>query len=180
MLQDIGKSILESYSRALESLAFNIVARIDDVLYVDGLSKNSDQFSSISHEMVAAPCSVPSSSTLDAITRSNASFLPSPLIRPMPGERSPFFSRKAHGSSSGVKKVLTDSSTGELKASNNSNIMEVSAPVLVKSHEDMTPWTSLNSIACYCFWWGSERFVDSLNSIEHHSIVADVMVSFYV
>lgn len=30
--KDVGQSILESYSRVMESLAFNIVARIDDVL----------------------------------------------------------------------------------------------------------------------------------------------------
>ncbi|KAF8046559.1 hypothetical protein N665_3623s0003 [Sinapis alba] len=40
--KDIGKSILESYSRALESLASNIVARIDDLLYVDDLTKQPD------------------------------------------------------------------------------------------------------------------------------------------
>lgn len=43
MIKDVGKSILESYSRVLESLAFNIVARIDDLLLVDDLSKESDQ-----------------------------------------------------------------------------------------------------------------------------------------
>ncbi|XP_073389388.1 rop guanine nucleotide exchange factor 1 isoform X3 [Physcomitrium patens] len=39
--KDVGQSILESYSRVLESLAFNIIARIDDVLYADDLVKNS-------------------------------------------------------------------------------------------------------------------------------------------
>ncbi|KFK24615.1 hypothetical protein AALP_AA8G002200 [Arabis alpina] len=39
--KDIGKSILESYSRVLESLAFNIVARIDDLLFVDDLTRHS-------------------------------------------------------------------------------------------------------------------------------------------
>ncbi|XP_075510809.1 rop guanine nucleotide exchange factor 3-like isoform X1 [Primulina tabacum] len=33
--KDIGQAVLESYSRVLESLAFNIVAWIEDVLYVD-------------------------------------------------------------------------------------------------------------------------------------------------
>lgn len=33
--KDVGQSILESYSRVMESLAFNIMARIDDILYVD-------------------------------------------------------------------------------------------------------------------------------------------------
>lgn len=37
--QDLGQSILESYSRVMESLAFNIMARIDDVLYVDDATK---------------------------------------------------------------------------------------------------------------------------------------------
>ncbi|XVE67221.1 hypothetical protein DITRI_Ditri08aG0142700 [Diplodiscus trichospermus] len=36
---DVGQSILESYSRVMESLAFNIMARIDDVLYVDDAIK---------------------------------------------------------------------------------------------------------------------------------------------
>ncbi|KAG9441281.1 hypothetical protein H6P81_017135 [Aristolochia fimbriata] len=37
--KDVGQAILESYSRVLESLAFNIVAWIDDVLYVDNSIK---------------------------------------------------------------------------------------------------------------------------------------------
>ncbi|KAH1045398.1 hypothetical protein J1N35_036182 [Gossypium stocksii] len=44
----VGKSILESYSRVMESLAFNIIACIDYVLYVDDLTNHSDQFSSLS------------------------------------------------------------------------------------------------------------------------------------
>lgn len=39
--QDVGQSILESYSRVLESLAFNIMARIDDVLYADDMVKKT-------------------------------------------------------------------------------------------------------------------------------------------
>ncbi|KAJ7549901.1 hypothetical protein O6H91_07G074000 [Diphasiastrum complanatum] len=38
--RDVGQSILESYSRVLESLAFNIISRIDDVIYTDDLTKN--------------------------------------------------------------------------------------------------------------------------------------------
>ena len=33
--KDVGQSILGSYSRLMESLAFNKMARIDDILYVD-------------------------------------------------------------------------------------------------------------------------------------------------
>ncbi|CAH9100969.1 unnamed protein product [Cuscuta epithymum] len=42
--KDIGKSILESYSRVVQSLAFNITVRIDDLLHVDDLTKHSDRF----------------------------------------------------------------------------------------------------------------------------------------
>lgn len=37
--KDVGQSILESYSRVLESLASNIIARIDDVLHIDQLTR---------------------------------------------------------------------------------------------------------------------------------------------
>ncbi|XP_062148669.1 rho guanine nucleotide exchange factor 8 isoform X2 [Alnus glutinosa] len=37
--KDIGQAILESYSRIIESLAFNVMSRIEDVLYVDSLTK---------------------------------------------------------------------------------------------------------------------------------------------
>ncbi|PWA40277.1 rho guanyl-nucleotide exchange factor 1 [Artemisia annua] len=37
--KDVGQSILESYSRVMESLAFNIMARIDDVIFVDDATK---------------------------------------------------------------------------------------------------------------------------------------------
>ncbi|XP_023751274.1 rop guanine nucleotide exchange factor 1 [Lactuca sativa] len=39
--KDVGQSILESYSRVMESLAFNITARIDDVIFVDDTTKQS-------------------------------------------------------------------------------------------------------------------------------------------
>ncbi|KAM3376765.1 rop guanine nucleotide exchange factor 1 [Capsicum galapagoense] len=46
--KDVGQSILESYSRVMESLAFNILARIDDVLYVDDATKQCAAAESIS------------------------------------------------------------------------------------------------------------------------------------
>ncbi|KAJ7122483.1 hypothetical protein O6H91_Y563400 [Diphasiastrum complanatum] len=36
--QDVGQAILESYSRVLESLAFNIISRIEEIIFVDGLT----------------------------------------------------------------------------------------------------------------------------------------------
>ncbi|KAL6504796.1 hypothetical protein OROHE_023554 [Orobanche hederae] len=46
--KDVGQSILESYSRVLESLAFNLTARIDDLLYVDDATKQRAMAESIS------------------------------------------------------------------------------------------------------------------------------------
>ncbi|KAF8413177.1 hypothetical protein HHK36_001153 [Tetracentron sinense] len=40
--RDVGQAVLESYSRVLEGLAFNIVAWIEDVLYVDRSIKGQD------------------------------------------------------------------------------------------------------------------------------------------
>ncbi|KAH7292258.1 hypothetical protein KP509_29G059900 [Ceratopteris richardii] len=39
--KDVGQSILESYSRVLESLSFNILSRIDDVLHADNSMRSS-------------------------------------------------------------------------------------------------------------------------------------------
>ncbi|KAM1794992.1 hypothetical protein ACFX11_035401 [Malus domestica] len=46
--KDVGQSILESYSRVMESLAFNIMARIDDVLFVDDATKRCAAAESVS------------------------------------------------------------------------------------------------------------------------------------
>lgn len=40
--QDIGLAILESYSRTLESLAFTVMSRIEDVLHADSLAQASN------------------------------------------------------------------------------------------------------------------------------------------
>ncbi|CAN6568126.1 unnamed protein product [Malus baccata var. baccata] len=41
--RDVGQAVLESYSRVLESLAFNIVAWIEDVICVDRSARNQDK-----------------------------------------------------------------------------------------------------------------------------------------
>ncbi|KAJ0966910.1 hypothetical protein J5N97_023827 [Dioscorea zingiberensis] len=46
--KDVGQSILESYSRVMESLAFNIIARIDDLIYVDDATRKSAATESVS------------------------------------------------------------------------------------------------------------------------------------
>jgi hypothetical protein len=37
--QDVGFALLESYSRVLESLAFNVMSRIEDVIQADNLAR---------------------------------------------------------------------------------------------------------------------------------------------
>jgi len=41
--KDVGQAILESYSRIIESLAFTVMSRIEDVLYADSLAQTSPQ-----------------------------------------------------------------------------------------------------------------------------------------
>ncbi|KAL6128719.1 hypothetical protein ACLB2K_072074 [Fragaria x ananassa] len=41
--KDVGQAVLESYSRVLESFAYNIVAWIEDVIHVDRSMRNQDQ-----------------------------------------------------------------------------------------------------------------------------------------
>ncbi|KAG8376965.1 hypothetical protein BUALT_Bualt09G0119200 [Buddleja alternifolia] len=102
--KDVGKSILESYSRVLESLAFNIVARIDDLLYVDDLSKHSDQVVSISKVGMITHKTTPYKTAFTTPT-----FSPLQLISPAKGDRSPYIeSNKLSLRGFGVKRILTD------------------------------------------------------------------------
>uniref|UniRef100_A0A804Q4G0 PRONE domain-containing protein n=1 Tax=Zea mays TaxID=4577 RepID=A0A804Q4G0_MAIZE len=48
--KDVGKSILEGYSRVLESLASNIVTRIDDLLNIDELNGHAEHFAATDAE----------------------------------------------------------------------------------------------------------------------------------
>ncbi|XP_074561536.1 rop guanine nucleotide exchange factor 1-like [Curcuma longa] len=67
--KDVGQSILESYSRVVESLAFNIVARIEDLIFVDDAAKKyaaAEAVSVINQEVLggiplqkrASPCPI--------------------------------------------------------------------------------------------------------------------------
>ncbi|OVA15553.1 PRONE domain [Macleaya cordata] len=135
--KDVGKSILESYSRVLESLAFNIVARIDDLLYADDLTKNSGQLSSvptvsvIAHKRVSISySSVPVSSTPYATAFTTPSFSPAaPLVSPakggvLNGNKPP------HPRGFGVKKVLTDYLGVDSKNKSTRTPMNVSESIL--------------------------------------------------
>ncbi|KAL0401281.1 UNVERIFIED_CONTAM: Rop guanine nucleotide exchange factor 5 [Sesamum latifolium] len=114
--KDIGKSILESYSRVLESLAFNILARIEDLLYVDDINKQSDKLSS-----------VPVSGTPYRTAQTTPNFSPAPLRSPAKAERTPFLgsnSNKLPRRGLGVKRVLTNYLSGDAKVRTCSNILE--------------------------------------------------------
>ncbi|KAK6929418.1 PRONE domain [Dillenia turbinata] len=149
--KDVGKSILESYSRVLESLAFNIVARIDDLLYVDDLTKHSDKLLSsptvsvIAHKKVSIPYSVHVSSTPLKTTFIMPSLSPAPLVSPARGEQTPFLhSNKPppHRRGFGVRKVLTNYLGVETKSKSCGSIIEVSS--LASSNNDEAP-TAQNS-----------------------------------
>ncbi|XP_010504427.1 PREDICTED: rop guanine nucleotide exchange factor 6-like [Camelina sativa] len=118
--KDVGKSILESYSRVLESLAYSIGVRIEEVLFIDDISKDdgddgscSDKWRLLSKESanggsgslrkkLSAPSlfSVSFSGTstpyrIPSFSASTPSYSPMPLISPINGgrgERAPFLS----------------------------------------------------------------------------------------
>ncbi|KAL1542139.1 Rop guanine nucleotide exchange factor 5 [Salvia divinorum] len=121
--KDVGKSILESYSRVLESLAFNIAARIEDLLYVDDINRQPDKLSSahsaslMSHKKIPLPYPVSVSGTpyRTAYTTPKKSPGP-PLASPARGVRTPFPDSKPARRGVGVKRVLTNYLVGEGKA----------------------------------------------------------------
>lgn len=135
--------MLESYSRVLESMAFNIVARIDDLLYVDDLTKHSERFALVptttvnmvsQQKKVTRPLSVSVSGTTPrkAAAVGTPSFSPAtvPLISPARGERTPFLhnnnnSIKPHRRGFGVRRVLSNYLGVETKTKICSNSTEV-------------------------------------------------------
>lgn len=141
--KDVGKSVLESYSRVLESMAFNIVARIDDLLYVDDLTKHSERFAlvpttatvNVVSQQMKGTRSVSvsvSGTTPHKAAVGTPSFSPAvaPLISPARGERTPFLknnnnSIKHHRRGFGVRRVLSNYLGVETKTKICSNSTEV-------------------------------------------------------
>ncbi|KAL1809019.1 hypothetical protein ACET3Z_026009 [Daucus carota] len=117
--KDIGKSILESYSRVLENLAYNIVARVDDLLYVDDLTRQCDKLSSvskvsvISRKRVTVHYPLSASGTPYKSACATPKFSPAQIVNsPAKAERSPLgdgnsSSRISHRGF-GVRKVLSN------------------------------------------------------------------------
>ncbi|XP_044473881.1 rop guanine nucleotide exchange factor 7-like [Mangifera indica] len=153
--KDVGKSILESYSRVLESLAFNIVARIDDLLYVDDLTKHSDPLSSVSkvgvitQKSISIPYPVPFTSTPYKTAYTTPSFSPAPLLSPAKGERSPFCtSSKVPQRGVSVKKVLTDFLTIDTTGKECGNSIDEANSILTSIREATPPRPGLESLEC--------------------------------
>ncbi|KAM3410830.1 hypothetical protein ACQJBY_002822 [Aegilops geniculata] len=121
--KDVGKSILESYSRVMESLASNIIARIDDLLYVDELSKQADQKlpagaaddgkiackNKKAAAMAPSPAyAVPASGT----TYVTPSFSPAQLSSPSKIGRALLVDRRAHHGRAAKRSALADHGGG--------------------------------------------------------------------
>nr|GMD00480.1 rop guanine nucleotide exchange factor 5 [Ipomoea batatas] len=140
--KDVGKSILESYSRVLESLAFNIAARIDDLLYVDDITRQSDKHSSVTaintfaNRKVSSPFSLPVSGTPFKSAFSTPTLSPAPLISPARGELTPFLlgnTAKLARRGLGVKRALSNYLGGETKTKTCGNPLEALAAISNKS-----------------------------------------------
>ncbi|WJX32341.1 Rop guanine nucleotide exchange factor 5 [Trifolium repens] len=137
--KDVGKSILESYSRVLESMAFNIVSRIDDLSYVDDLTKHSDKFALVPHttvsqQKISRPFSVSVSGTPHKAAFGTPKFSPVPLISPARGERTPFIHNNNNNNNVnikpqrrgfGVRRALSNYLGGETKTKTCPNSTEV-------------------------------------------------------
>ncbi|KAL0344506.1 UNVERIFIED_CONTAM: Rop guanine nucleotide exchange factor 7 [Sesamum radiatum] len=141
--KDVGKSILESYSRVLESLAYNIVARIDDLLYVDDLSKHSDQLVSISKVGMISQTSMgivlPVSTSPYKAAFTNPSFSPLQLISPAKGDRSPYTAgSKDSLGGFGLKRILTDYLSVDGKGKQLSSNMRSSDSSCSSTTQDMS------------------------------------------
>ncbi|KAK1441449.1 hypothetical protein QVD17_07353 [Tagetes erecta] len=139
--KDVGKSILESYSRVLESLAFNIVARIDDLLYVDDLTRQSDNIPSTvdvtAYKRVQTPCIASSKSAF-----ATPKFSPGPMVSV---DRSPSLaSKKPPRRGFGVKRALTNYLANEMKGKSHNGQLLVGPPRMNHQKENRNPamsWT---------------------------------------
>ncbi|KAF6984969.1 hypothetical protein CFC21_002899 [Triticum aestivum] len=121
--KDVGKSILESYSRVMESLASNIIARIDDLLYVDELSKQADQKlpagvaedGKIACKNKKAAATAPSPAyavPASGTTYVTPSFSPAQLSSPSKIGRALLVDRRAHHGRASKRSALADHGGG--------------------------------------------------------------------
>ncbi|KAG9155167.1 hypothetical protein Leryth_011138 [Lithospermum erythrorhizon] len=150
--KDVGKSILESYSRVLESLAFNIISRIDDLLYVDDLTKHSDQSVSISKvgiipscKSVGIPLTAPVTGTPYKTALNTPNFSPAKRISPAKAEKSQSLVNKNSQRGFGMKKILTDYLMTDSKVKTSNKEMRRSGSLSSTSDEISASQSSISS-----------------------------------
>jgi len=125
IFQDVGKLILESYSRVLESLASNIVTRIDDLLNIEELNRHAEHFTATGDADCKIACSktvvpsfpVPDSGTTFMTAYATPSFSPVQLASPSKKERTSLNPGRwsQHSRGAGTKKGLMDHVGTEIK-----------------------------------------------------------------
>lgn len=71
-MKDVGQAILESYSRILESLAFTIMSRIEDVLYADSQTRSPSLEEANRRPPVPEPVSVRFPSAEEEVEKLNS------------------------------------------------------------------------------------------------------------
>lgn len=125
------------------------MARIDDLLYVDELTKQSDSLlstpkvSKITQKKGGIPYSVSISGTPYGTAFTTPSFSPAPVAVPSPSkvERTPFLSRNNNAKPPrrglGVKRVLTNYLGGDARVKSCGNIFETLSSVSNKNGEVM-------------------------------------------
>lgn len=133
------------------------MARIDDLLYVDDLTKHSDQIPTISKGCVTnhkgtgkISYSVPVSSTPYRTAFPTPTFSPAPLRNPAMGEHSPFISStKTPKRGVGTRKVLTDYLSIDAKVKDHANhVGETSDLISKREHEGLSSQTGMESLDC--------------------------------
>jgi hypothetical protein len=66
LLQDVGYALLESYSRVLESLAYSVMSRIEDVLSADAAAQNLTASEAARRALESTSAELPAARKLDA------------------------------------------------------------------------------------------------------------------
>ncbi|XP_071733078.1 rop guanine nucleotide exchange factor 1-like [Rutidosis leptorrhynchoides] len=92
--KDVGQAILESYSRVIESVAFNLMARIDDLLYVDATTKKRVAAEASAANLRAKRPAMRGSSWSSMVTAPE--FSPSPLTIRSRDKRRSSYSSTSH------------------------------------------------------------------------------------
>ena len=117
IFQDVGKSILESYSRVLESLASNIVTRIDDLLNIDELNRHAEHFTATGDADCKIACSKTAVPSFPVPASGTPSLSPAQLASPSKKDRTSLTPgrRSQHSRGAGTKKGLMDHVSTEIK-----------------------------------------------------------------